>query len=644
MDFFQSQDDARRRTRLLLVLFAVSVAVLVLLLYVLLGFVQGWEHGFLDTGLLAMSAGFTGVVVSLGSGFKILQLSGGGAVVARDLGGRALDPATTNPDERRLLNIVEEMSLASGIPVPEVWIMDDEEGINAFAAGHNPADAVVGVTRGCLRALSRDELQGVIAHEFSHILNGDMRLNLRLIGVVHGLLVIAILGRIILRVTSEMRGGGGGRKEGADPRLVMLAFGVGLLVIGYLGVFLGNMIKSAISRQREYLADASAVQFTRNPDSIGGALLKIGGYERGSKLRTARAEEASHLMFSNAMGNALSHAMATHPPLEKRIKAILPHWDGTFPRVTLPEIEAGKTRRVPVSAHPEGALAGFLDIRQKITAAEAHNAVNRIGQPTDAEMATARLIGAGIPPELSGLLRDSAGAQAVVMAMLLSENPAARGREEAALEPLVDPRTAATVRETATLLDGWHSSRVIALIDLALPSLRRLTPSEYTRFSDILRALIDADGRIDLFEFMLQKVVRRHLDFYFRRVAPPGIEVRRFTDAPSEAATLLSAFAGLSGPPGSAANRQSMDAARQSLRDNGILMTLEAEAVSLERLDTALDRFDRASPMVKKQLLHACASAATADGHVSSEEAELLRALADTIGCPVPPFPALAVA
>ncbi len=637
MDFFQNQEDARRRTRLLVVLFILSVAAIIVLLYIAAGFLTEWQGGLLDWKLLGLIAAVSAGTIGLGSGFKILQLSGGGSVLARDLGARAVDPDTTHPDERRLLNIVEEMALASGIPVPAVWIMDDEEGINAFAAGHTPADAVVGVTRACMRALSRDELQGVIAHEFSHILNGDMRLNLRLIGVVHGLLVIAIIGRIILRFAAEMRGGSS-REKGTDPRIVLFVSGVVLVALGYLGVFFGNLIKSAISRQREFLADASAVQFTRNPDSIGGALLKIGGYTYGSKLRSPRSEEASHLMFCNAVESTFMAALATHPPLEQRIKAILPHWDGTFPKVTLPDIDARRLRSVPVSAHPEGAMAGFMDIRRKVTAAQAMTALDRIGQPTPEEIDSAVHINSLIPPELRGLIRDTAGAQAAVFAMLLSDDPAARGREQVALASLVDAHTARTVDEIGSQIHGWHSSQLIALIDLALPALRRLTLAEYERFTAILTQLIDADGQMDLFEFMLQKIVRRHLDLHFRRTQPPKIQVRRLTEAAPEASAIISAFAALSGPPGSPAHTLAFSAAHRALAEHAIQWTPEVTTVTLDQIDAALDRFDCAVPMVKKQLIYLCANAVFADGSVSNHEAELLRAVGDTIGCPVPPY------
>ncbi|MES2708110.1 MAG: M48 family metallopeptidase [Verrucomicrobiota bacterium] len=648
MDFFQSQEDARRRTRRLLVLFFLSVAAIIAILYIVAGFATRWDGGLLDWKLLGLVAAGTGGVIGLGSGFKTLQLSAGGSVVARDLGGRAVSPDTTQPDERRLLNIVEEMALASGLPVPAVWIMDTEEGINAFAAGHTPSDAVVGVTRGCLRALSRDELQGVIAHEFSHILNGDMRLNLRLIGVVHGLLIIAIIGRIVLRIGAEIRGGsrsGSSDSKGMDPRLALLLGGAALLGVGYLGVFFGNLIKAAISRQREYLADAAAVQFTRNPDSIGGALLKIGGYTYGSELKSPRAEEASHLMFSNAMSSGLLGAMASHPPLEKRIRAVLPHWDGTWPKVDLPEIGA---RSAPdsVSSDPEppppagmSGFSGLQDFLQKnITTATAHAALARIGRPTGDEVESARRMGASIPPEIQALLRDPAGAQAVIMAALLSKNPDARQHGGRVLADLTDETTAATVLETAGQFSGWHSSRLIAVIDLALPSLRRLTPAEYGRFAHVLQQLIAADRQLDLFEFMLQKIVRRHLDHFFRRPPPPKTGVRSFSEAAAEASTLLSAFAALNGPAGSPEHAQAMEAAAASLGADGIRFDLVPEAAALDRIEAALDRFDLAVPEVKKQLLQACAAAALADGQLSSSEAELLRAVADTIGCPVPPF------
>ena len=278
--------------------------------------------------LLWVALGTT-LVITIGSLHKISELAGGGEVVALMLGGRAVNPHSTDLAERRLLNVVEEMALASGVPVPPVYVLDREPGINAFAAGHQPGNAVVAVSAGCLQCLTREELQGVMGHEFSHILNGDMRLNLRLIGVVNGILVLAIIGYYILRSMSYVSSRDS--KEGG-AQMGFLVLGLVLVVLGYLGVLLGNLIKSAISRQREFLADFSSVQFTRNPGSLAGALKKIGGISSGSRIRDAHASEISHMFFGDALAGSFFNLFATHPPLVKRIRALEPNFDGVFRR------------------------------------------------------------------------------------------------------------------------------------------------------------------------------------------------------------------------------------------------------------------------------------------------------------------------
>ena len=259
------------------------------------------------------------------------------------LGGRLVNPAQPDPDERKLLNVVEEMAIASGIPVPQVYVLPEEKGINAFAAGHSTSDAVVAVTQGALRLLTRDELQGVIGHEFSHILNGDMRLNLRLMGLIFGILCLAVIGRVLLHVR------GGGKDKNPLPLL-----GLVLVLMGWVGVFFGRLIQAAVSRQREFLADASAVQFTRNPAGLAGALKKIGGLSYGSKLKNAHAGEASHMFFGNGMGGSFLGLMETHPPLAERILALEPDFDGEFPRTVL-EVPRRSARQLrdpaPIPGH-----------------------------------------------------------------------------------------------------------------------------------------------------------------------------------------------------------------------------------------------------------------------------------------------------
>src|SRR6266436_1996228 len=329
MDFFENQERARRHTKVLVVYLGAAVAMIIVTAYVVLDLILFQSLTWNTQMFLAVAAG-TIVTVSIGSLTKIMDLRAGGGAVARMMGGRLVPPSPTNSDEQKLRNVIEEMALASGVPVPEIYVIDTESGINAFAAGYGTPDAAVTVTRGCMQLLTREELQGVIGHEFSHILNGDMRLNIRLIGLINGILCLAIVGRVLLSLRSSRSS-----NNKIDPLFVIL--GLALIAIGGIGVFFGRLIQSAVSRQREFLADASAVQFTRNPLGLAGALKKIGGLGEGSKLSAPEAEEASHLFFANGLSESWLNMFATHPPLEERIRLLDPTFDGKFAVVSLPE-------------------------------------------------------------------------------------------------------------------------------------------------------------------------------------------------------------------------------------------------------------------------------------------------------------------
>ncbi|MDH3643739.1 MAG: M48 family metallopeptidase, partial [Gammaproteobacteria bacterium] len=342
MNFFQAQDAARRNTWRLAALFVAAVVSLIVLTNLLVAGVYLWTGNYASTSprplldlmlnmpteyWLLISTGVVGVV-GTASLFKYLTVRGGGRAIAEAVGGQLIHQSTNDLKQRRLLNIVEEMAIASGVPVPPVYLIH-EPSINAFAAGFSADDAVIGINQGTLDHLSRDELQGVVGHEFSHILNGDMRINLRLIAMLHGILFIGTIGYGILR------GVGHSRRRNSDGGLPILALGVGLLVIGYSGTFFGNLIKAAVSRQREYLADASAVQFTRNPDGIADCLRKMGGLSVGSTMTGAAAQEISHMFFGQSAQLFMNNLLATHPPLDARIRAIDPGWDGRFTPVVL---------------------------------------------------------------------------------------------------------------------------------------------------------------------------------------------------------------------------------------------------------------------------------------------------------------------
>ena len=432
MDFFERQDRARRNTKLLVVYFVIGVAMLIVAVYAALvgifaGVTSSRHHGYSEQAqvvwwnprLFLVAAGGTLAVIGLGSGFKTLELAQGGSTVANMLGGRLVNPATTDPDERKLRNVVEEMAIAAGIPVPQVYVLPEERGINAFAAGHSTSDAVVAVTAGAMKLLTRDELQGVIGHEFSHILNGDMRLNLRLMGIIFGILCLAVIGRVLLYTR--------GRSSKDKNPLPLL--GLVLIIIGWVGVFFGRLIQAAVSRQREFLADASSVQFTRNPAGLAGALKKIGGLSYGSKLEAAHANEASHMFFGNGMGESFFHMMDTHPPLAERIRAIDPSFDGGFPPVSIAEPEVIARRVAPPPLRPpipfpfpgtpraQGGLAGLAP---PVIAAQAVMA--DAGTPTLAHLRYAEGLRVAIPESLRAAAGEGLGASAVVYALLLSDD------------------------------------------------------------------------------------------------------------------------------------------------------------------------------------------------------------------------------
>ncbi len=340
-NFFERQTAARRSTSWLIVMFCLATVVVVVCIMGVVAIAIGMLQNSgpspaaapFPWGIPLLAGGAALLLILGGSIFKTIELrAGGGAAVAERQGGVRIYPDTANPAYRRVLNIVEEIAIASGTPVPPVYVLENEPGINAFAAGYSPSDAVVAVTRGSINELTREELQGVIAHEFSHIANGDMRIGIRLIGIVQGILLLGLVGQFIFRSTA-FSGGYGSRRDSNSGRivLVMIIVGVALIALGFIGTLLGNLIKAAVSRQRERLADASGVQFTRNPMGLAGALKRIGALELGSRLQSPNAAEASHLYFAEGVWSGLARMWATHPPLDERIRELDPSWDGTYP-------------------------------------------------------------------------------------------------------------------------------------------------------------------------------------------------------------------------------------------------------------------------------------------------------------------------
>ena len=640
MDFFDRQDKARRKTKLLVFYFILAVMLLVVAVYAAVFLVfrgvgsedSGAEVAFTlwEPDLFLGTTLGTLLVILIGSVSKTLQLSRGGSAVAEMLEGRLLNSNTIEADERKLLNVTEEMAIASGVPVPQVYVMDNEEAINAFAAGYSTDDAAVSVTSGCMKLLSRDELQGVIAHEFSHILNGDMRLNLRLMGLIFGILCLTVVGRILIRTT--------GRK---NPLPLL---GIALLIIGWIGVLFGRLIQAAVSRQREYLADASAVQFTRNPGGLSGALKKIGGLSFGSRLHSAHAEEASHLFFANGMRASVVGLMATHPPLDDRIRALDPSFDGKFPQVTS---ETSEAAMAPAAEHPQRPPisfpgfpppdAGGAGIAPVVIAAEA--ILPDIGRPTTEHLRYAANLHETIPASLQAATRDPFGAITLVYALLLSHDDIAREKQIGELVRLTSDAVRGDTLRLWPEITNVPVQMKIPLVDLALPALRRLSATQFHQFRDAMQTLVASDNQFDLFEFVLQKIVLRHLESYFlpdRRTVAQFYDLRPLTN---DCGILLSAMA--------YAGQEDATQAQAAFSRGSLLLSRIAKSeipfmpkadCDLLRLDAALERLALALPQIKKNVLNASTQTIAADNIIQLREAELLRAIADALNCPMPPF------
>ncbi len=612
MDFFAEQDRARRASRWLLAWFLLAVAASVAVVYLALALpLAGEDARIWQPGLFSLVAFGVGGTILAGSAWKVAQLAaGGGAAVAESLGGRLIPRASTDPAERRLINLADEMAVAAGIPAPPVYVLDQETGINAFAAGSRPQQAVVAVTRGALEKLSRDELQGVVAHEFSHILNGDMRLNLRLIGVLHGLFMLATAGRVLLRGGSR----GSGRNRGG-----IVALGLALLVAGHVGMLAGRIIRAAVSRQREFLADASAVQFTRNPAGIAGALRRIA--DEGAALASPRADEVSHMLFDTGKAragfNPFTGWLASHPPLAERIR----------------RIEGGRlsaaVAQAPVTAEAAGAVPGL---------APAHTAppstprsyAESIGAPAADRLDGAREVIATLPESLRDAVARPEGARAVALALLLARTEDTR-RTQIELLARREGEAFAQAMETALPAPPPPGLR-LPLIELALGSLRELPADARGKLLATAEALARADGRVSLAEYMLLRLMR---DALAPRIpsplrTTPGELVRHW-----ERLLALLAHAGSRDPE----TARAAFARGAALAPSEHLVLLPLGGIDSDTLDAALDRLATAPAAYRRRLVESLAATAWHDGRLAPAEAELLATFCGALDCPAPLTP-----
>jgi Zn-dependent protease with chaperone function len=648
MDFFARQDRARHTTTLLLIYFAGAVlsilAALNLLALTLVSISSRnaavvatvrdvrnpdmTQHpaapdGFWQPGIVILVTMVTIFVIGMGSLYKIIRLSGGGKSVAELMRAIPIPPSPGDPKQRVLRNVVEEMAIASGVAVPRIYLLPKENHINAFAAGFTPKDAVICVTQGCIDRLTREELQGVIAHEFSHICNGDMRLDLRLVGILHGILLLGLIGYGMLRVGSSVRSS---NDKGAGILLGMLAIGCVVAAIGFIGLFFGRLIQAAVCRQREFLADAAAVQFTRNPGAMSDALKKLGASGSGSRIGDHTAEQIAHMFFASSMGIEWG-MFATHPPLAARIKAIDPNWDGKYPAregpSTLERYGGGGAFR------PE---PGMPAMPIPIAAAAI---VGTLGMPQLHHIAWASDFLTSIPPVIDQAAREPFSARALVFSLLLSDDPAIREKQQAAIRTWANPITLEATVKLAPAVAALGSRARRILLDLTLPALRLMSDPQADQFRRVVKELVDADKEISVFEFMLYKILARQLPPPGRNTSPPPAAYFALKPLLPDLQVVLSALAAADGKD-SAAVEAAFRAGITRLDDPSSL-TLQTP-VGLPALDAALDRLALAAPGVKRRVVDACAYCVAADGIVQTEEGEMLRAVTSTLDCPLPPL------
>lgn len=650
MDFFQQQDQAKANTTKLYVLLGLAVLAITALVSVVVVFAVGTATNP-DNPLEALFYSVPLSILGIGgaSALKTSQIrNGGGSYVALSLGGRQLDFTTQDGHEKQLANIVEEVAIAAGMPVPNVYVLDNEPGINAFAAGWTPENSVIGVTRGAMKHLSRNELQGVIAHEFAHIYNGDTKVKTKIIGLVFGILVLAFLGRLFL---NQARFGRLRSRSRNDGVIIFVILGVALLVIGYVGSWFARRIQAAVSRQREYLADASGVQFTRDPDSLGRALAKIGGLGEYNNMMAAHSIETNHLFFSPSDLRSTS----SHPPLQDRIKRLMPAWNGEF---IVPETVKAQAR--PDQTDPQtqqGPLGGFGDIlggagtlpgglpsevlilggaaaAGQTMPAPTKYAAPTLEGPTEAHMAQAQRLIAEIPAQTANMLRTGYGAAAAVIGLLLSSNSTTQEQQLTEVSRISGLDTDYLLGARALVKDLADYLHLPA-IDIALHGIHQLPRENKEALIASVEAIEAHNEGLDLFRWVLRRVLIRHLnsdldDGYRSARATPLSRVS------ADAELVLAVIAGFS-----ATSQQDQQAVYETaLQACGLarkdLPTLSD--ISFNEIDHALTALSQLGMADKRTIINAAANAVLKDGVVQASEAQLLRVVADAVGLPIPPL------
>ena len=623
MNFFENQDKARQNTQQLLGFFAIAISIMIVAIYIvvlLLLYILTFSVGTINIiwwqpTLFFWVSVVTISLISLASFYKILCLRQGGCVIAEELGGRLLLTETASEDEQQLLNIVEEMAIASGIPIPKVYLLDREPSINAFAAGFSLNDAVIGVTRGSIEQFNRDELQGVVAHEFSHILNGDMVLNLRLMGLLHGIFFIFLIGRGMLRIRDDDNDG-----------FRLWALALALMAIGGIGLLCGRLIKAAVSRQREFLADASAVQFTRNSDGISGALQKL--EQMDSRLLTPKAEAASHMFFGNAVKiHFWEDKFATHPPLAVRIR-----------RVSGVKVKnISNSSRNIVNSSSNSSVMGFAGSNSQTVTPE--KVVAQVGTVTPKQFGLTQELLAELPESLRLGIRETQTAQAILFALFLEEQNSPLQEKQLTWLNQVQPEELVNSsiklnEEIAQLDTDIH----LPLVDLTIPALRQLSVKECQRVCKCVQGLIAAKEQASVRDFVLRLILWHRLQPVFQPDCKIAVKFNSIEEIWSDCLIVLSVLAQIGDSSAESADYAfscgifQLPSATQQEKPKAPLKC------DFSQLKKSIENLRQATPKLKQVIVQACAHTVLVDNKITAQEKDLLRAIAMTLDCPIPPF------
>jgi len=642
LNFFQQQDRARRQTKRLIAAFVLAVVAIVVAMniVVLVAFgVTGPEGSGLPSSsqagaflpAIAITSVITILVILIASAWRTAQLRGGGARVASELGGVPVDGSTTDPLRRRLLNVVEEMAIASGVPVPRVFVLEQESAINAFAAGWSTTDAAVAVTRGALEQLSREELQGVIAHEFSHVFNGDMRLNIRLMGVLFGILVIAVVGR---RMLSSMHFSVGSSRNRKGGGIILVALAI--MVIGYIGLFFGRWIQAAVSRQREYLADASAVQFTRSPDGIAGALKKIGALSSGSVLET-NTDEVGHMLFASGLAQRM---FATHPPLTERIREIDPSFQ---PREFATLAKQMAERSQARAAEREQAQSDERQTQREhalpdvLSGGAGGGLAEAIGEPGMHQMLLVAALLEAVPTPLSRAAHSDEWAPELLLYLLLGRDSELREQQLLMIAKARGSDSESKVRDLIGIEPSLDVELRLPLLELAFPAMRRRPEREWLELMHLIDKLIEADGRVEVFEYVLARLLSHEIGQALKppRKAPGG--KRGVSELAAPITELLRVVAHHGQPDDPDAARAALATAMQRLELGEPGAPPEGDMWQ-QRLDEALRALRDLSLKGREALLDALLECVRHDRQVRTREYELMRLVAGLLDVPLPPL------